>query len=270
MAPSTNAYASAPNVSPAARDYLARMFPDGNAALDGLAKTDPEFAERFCNFAFDQVIAEGAPDGEPLDSRTRFLSLLATLIGCQGIDEFRTMLPAALNAGVDAIAAREVVYQATAYLGMGRIAPFLTAFDDEMRARGIDLPLPNQARNSTDSTERTATGEAKQVEFFGEGMRGFADAGNPEYPQINRWLASNCFGDWYTRGGLDGRERELVTFCYLAAQGGCEPQLTSHARANMRIGNDKALLLKVVSANVPWIGYPRSLNAIRCIEDAAQ
>ena len=31
----------------------------------------------------------------------------------------------------------------------------------------------------------------------------------------------------------------MITFCFLAAQGGCEPQLTSHAAANMRIGNDK-------------------------------
>ena len=56
----------------------------------------------------------------------------------------------------------------------------------------------------------------------------------PEYPQINRWLASNCFGDWCTREGLTDRERELITFCPIAARGGCEPQLTAHARANMK------------------------------------
>lgn len=51
-------------------------------------KTDSEFIERFDNFAFDQVVSH-----DDLDDRTRFMVILATLLGCQGIDEFRAMLP---------------------------------------------------------------------------------------------------------------------------------------------------------------------------------
>lgn len=61
----------------------------------------------------------------------------------------------------------------------------------------------------------------------------------------------------------------MITFCFLTALGGCEPQLTSHAAANMRLGNDKAFLVKIVSQCLPYIGYPRSLNALRCVNDAA-
>ncbi|MFR8831974.1 MAG: carboxymuconolactone decarboxylase family protein, partial [Eggerthella lenta] len=64
--------------------------------------------------------------------------------------------------------------------------------------------------------------------------------------------------------------REMITLCFLAAQGGCEPQLVSHAQANMRVGNDRAFLIKVVSQCVPYIGYPRCLNALRCIDEAAE
>ena len=78
------------------------------------------------------------------------------------------------------------------------------------------------------------------------------------------------FGDYYTRGGLDYKQREMITFCFLAALGGCEPQLTSHAGANLRIGNDNAFLIQVISQCLPYIGYPRSLNALRCVNDAAQ
>lgn len=258
------------NVTPAAQAYLTRMFPEGNPLLDQLAQTDPEFIERFQNFAFDQVIADGAPDGKPLDERTRFMAILALLLGCQGIDEFRALLPAALNMGLEPVAVKEVVYQASAYLGMGRVAPFLGTVNAELEARGVTLPLPEQATVGTGYDERAEAGEAKQVAYFGEQNRGFATSGNPEYPQINRWLSSHCFGDWYTRNGLTDQERELVTFCFIAAQGGCEPQLTAHARANMNIGNSKAFLLKVLSAGVPWIGYPRTLNAIRCVEEAAK
>ena len=54
------------------------------------------------------------------------------------------------------------------------------------------------------------------------------------------------------------------------AQGGCEPQLTAHAKGNMNIGNDKELLLKIVLNCLPYVGYPRSLNAIKCVNDAAE
>ena len=112
--------------------------------------------------------------------------------------------------------------------------------------------------------------EARQVEIFGENMRGFAQSGPEETRHINKWLADNCFGDYYTRGGLDTREREMVTLCFLAAQGGCEPQLTAHAKANMVVGNEKAFLIAVVSQCMPYIGYPRTLNAIRCIDEAVK
>lgn len=99
--------------------------------------------------------------------------------------------------------------------------------------------------------------------IFGDGMREAWKQGH-----INRWLAANCFGDYYTRTGLNLAQREMITFCFLAAQGGCEPQLTAHAAGNMRLGNSKDFLIKVVSQCRPYIGYPRSLNAVACISKA--
>lgn len=61
----------------------------------------------------------------------------------------------------------------------------------------------------------------------------------------------------------------MTTFCYIAAQGGAEPQLIGHAKNNMHVGNDKKFLIKIVSQNIPFIGYPRSLNALRCVNQAA-
>ena len=62
----------------------------------------------------------------------------------------------------------------------------------------------------------------------------------------------------------------MITFCILAAQGGCEPQLVSHAAANLRIGNNEAYLIDVVSQCLSYIGYPRSLNVLRCVGEAAK
>ena len=96
-------------------------------------------------------------------------------------------------------------------------------------------------------------------------MREFYKSGAEESRHINYWLAANCFGDYYTRNGLDYAQREMITFCFLSAQGGCEPQLISHVKANIKVGNDKSFLMKILSRCIPYIGYPRSLNALRCI-----
>ena len=248
------------DISEFAKQYQAKMFGGENCPL---AETDPEFVERFSNFAFDEVVNSGE-----LDGKTRFLAILATLLGCQGIDEFRVMLPAALNFGVTPAEAKEVIYQAVAYLGIGRVLPFLNAANEIFRARGVQLPLEGQAHTTAEN--RLEAGEQAQIDIFGEGMRGFAETGRDTNGQVNKWLVDNCFGDYYTRGGLDYKQREMITFCFLAAQGGCEPQLTSHAAANMRVGNGREFLIQIVSQCLPYIGYPRSLNALRCVNDAAK
>ena len=241
-----------------ARETLSRLFP---GAPSPLWETDPDFMELFTNFALDEVVRQG-----DLDEPTRMMAILATLLGCQGEAAFRALLPAAVHAGVTPVEIKEIIYQATAYLGIGRVLPFLHAANETLAANGISLPLPGQS-STTPETRREA-GTQAQVDIFGEGMRDFWHSGPEESVHINRWLAANCFGDYYTRSGLDYKTREMITFCFLAAQGGCEPQLISHAGANIRLGNDAGFLIQIISQCLPYIGYPRSLNALRCVQEA--
>lgn len=223
-------------------------------------ETDPEFMEIFEHFAFDEVVNE---EGQQLDDVIRHMAIMATLLGCQGEQEFWLELPRALDAGVTPVMAKEIIYQAVDYLGIGRVLPFLNAANEILTERGVKLPLEGQA--ATTKEDRLEKGIDAQAEIFGDHMREAWKAGH-----INRWLADNCFGDYYTRTGLDLAQREMITFCFLAAQGGCEPQLTAHAQGNMNLGNDEAFLMKVVSQCLPYIGYPRSLNAVTCIQNAAK
>lgn len=227
---------------------------------EAFQKTDPEFMERFEYFAFDEVVNE---EGQQLEPVTRYMAILAALIGCQGLDAYKEILPKALDAGLSPVAVKEIVYQSVDYVGMGRMWQFLKATNDIFSERGIKLPLEGQA--TIDFDDRLEKGAQLQVDIFGEAMKDAWKTGH-----VNRWLAANCFGDYYTRTGLTLAQREMITFCFLLAQGGCEPQLTSHAKGNMNLGNDKEFLIKVVSQCLPYVGYPRSLNAITCIQNAAE
>lgn len=223
-------------------------------------ETDPEFMERMMHFTFEEVVNE---PGQELPDETRYMAVLATLLGCQGIEVYRDMLPKALDGGLTPVMVKEIVYQAVDYLGIGRVMPFLSATNDILTARGILLPLAAQSKTTME--DRLEKGAQAQADIFGEHMKEAWKAGH-----ISRWLAANCFGDYYTRGGLDLKQRELITFCFLAAQGGCEPQLTAHAKGNMNLGNDKDFLIRVISQCLPYIGYPRSLNALNCVNQAAE
>ncbi len=116
-------------------------------------KTGPEFAERFEHFAFDKVVNE---DGQQLPGETRYLAILATLIGCGGVDAYEEILPRAMENGV-------------------------------FSRSGIALPLPGQA--TTTMENRLEKGVAAQAAIFGDRMK---EAWKQSH--INRWLADNCIG----------------------------------------------------------------------------
>lgn len=228
--------------------------------LEQIKKIDPEFAQCFENFALDEVVNE---EGQQLEPATRYLAILAMLMGCGGVDAYRQILPDALDSGLTPVAVKEAVYQAADYLGYGRMLPFLNVTNELLEQRGIALPLEGQATTTPET--RLEKGVEAQATIFGAHMQEAWKAG-----PVNRWLADNCFGDYYTRTGLNLAQREMITFCFLSAQGGCEPQLTAHAKGNLNLGNDKAFLTRVVLQCLPYLGYPRSLNAIACINKAAE
>lgn len=242
-----------------AKERMRTLFQDVESALP---QTDPEFVDLIVNFSQDEVIHVGQ-----LTERERMLCILSGLLGCQGLGVYGQMVQAALRTGLDPVAIKEVVYQATAYLGIGRTYDFLLKTNEVMQAAGIALPLPGQ--KTTTQEDRFEKGLDKQASFFGEQMRAVQSDGPVLRKNINRWLADNCFGDYYTRQGLNDQEREMITFCLILAQGGCESQLRAHTNGNFGVGNDAAKLYQVVEQCMPYIGYPRSLNALAIIDEVA-
>jgi 4-carboxymuconolactone decarboxylase len=241
-----------------ARKTHDELFP---GHVSTLADTDPELIEYFDNFAFDEVLRYG-----DLDPRTRLMVQLAALIAVQGLSEYRIMLGAALTVGVSPVQVKEIVYQAVPYAGMGKVFDFLHATNEVLTARGVELPLPGQSTTTPET--RDSRGLAVQKQIVGADRVDAMYAGAPaDELHIQRYLSANCFGDHYTRTGLDLPTRELLTFAMLIAMGGCEPQAKGHVTANLNVGNTRPTLLAVVTQLLPFIGYPRTLNAIRLIDE---
>jgi 4-carboxymuconolactone decarboxylase len=66
-----------------------------------------------------------------------------------------------------------------------------------------------------------------------------------------------------------GSSRELLTFALLAALGGCDPQVKGHVAGNLNVGNSRQKLIAVITVLLPFIGYPRALNALAAVNEAA-
>ena len=247
------------NIVEQAHAYRNRLFPGFDSPF---SVTDPEFQERFDAFCFGEV-----PASDNLDDKTRLMAILAALVGCRGIEAFQAMAKGAFNVGVTPVEVKEIVYQAVPYLGLGCALPFLHATNELLEHRLVSLPLEGQA--TTTMATRAEAGAKKKAELFGADAVGTVASGYADAARIDGWVESHCFGDCYTRTGLDDAQREMVAFCFLAAQGGHDEQLTGHARANMRLGNDAGFLVSVLAQCVPYIGYPLVLDALRCVERAA-
>lgn len=122
----------------------------------------------------------------------------------------------------------------------------------------------------TTKENRYEEGLKVQYEIFGqENIDSSREKEEEETKFIWDYLASYCFGDFYTRKYLTIKERELITFVTLASYGDVAPQLASHIGANLKVGNSQELLIEVVKNLVPYLGFPRSLNTLNAIKKAS-
>lgn len=233
------------------------------AVNNKLAKTDPEFMKNHANFAFDEVFSQS----KNIDLQMRLKLILGALIAVQGRAEFGDMLITALKNGVNPIEIKEIIYHTTPYIGIGKSRDFLELCNEIFKDYGIKLPLKDQG--TTTQSNREQKGLEIQRKFFGE----YIDKGNASAPDdekhIRRFLSANCFGDYYTRNGLELNFRELLTFVILASLGGADAQVKAHVRGNLNIGHSREFLIEVITALVPYIGYPRTLNALAALDEVS-
>lgn len=221
---------------------------------------DPDLESIFNNFLYGEVYNHGT-----LDPKLRELVSLVSLTASQGTDMIKPHVETALNIGVSPIEIKEALYQCSPYVGFPRVFAALEKANEVFKEKNISLPIESQST----VTEETRFDKGLEIQTNTFGTR-ILDAHNnapANQKHIQNFLSANCFGDFYTRNGLNMKERELLTFIMIVSLGGAEPQAASHASANISIGNSKDMLIEAVTQCIPYIGYPRTLNAITIINN---
>ena len=221
---------------------------------------DADLESIFNNFVYGEVYNHGT-----LEPKLRELVTLVSLTASQGTDMIKPHIETALNIGVSPIEIKEALYQCSPYVGYPRVFAALEKANEVFKEKNISLPIESQS-TVTEST-RFDKGLEIQTNTFGTRILDAHNNAPGNQKHIQNFLSANCFGDFYTRKGLNMKERELLTFIMIVSLGGAEPQAASHASANISIGNSKDMLIEAVTQCLPYIGYPRTLNAITIINN---
>lgn len=227
-------------------------------------KNDQEFHNIFKNFAFGELF-----EYSTLSEKESTLVILASLIATQSPKAFKKILFKAINNQITPIEVKELVYQSVPYVGFGKAHNFFGVVTKVLDKEGIDYPLEGQS--NTDSENRYEKGRELQERYFGAENIEMMRQNTPEgQKHFNTFLEGFCFGDFYARDGLNDKQRELITFVFIASLGGCENQLRGHTQGNLSVGNSKETLISAITVILPYIGFPRALNALGIVNEICE
>lgn len=257
MAVSEPTYTSPERVIISEKEYTRRF---GDETME-LAKTDPELAAIMKRFVYGDIIQQ-TPQ---LTERQRAIVTVAVLTATGNEALLKDSVKESLNLNIDPLVIRETVYQTAPYIGLPQALVALQAVNSVFEERSIPLPL--KSVGTVTEANRLAKGIEIQTGVFGDRITKMRNAAPTDEKALQDNLSAYCFGDTYTRGVLDNKERELIIFTVLSALGGPEAQLKGHIQGNILVGNTRNVVIGALMQAMPYIGMPRTLNAIRCLDE---
>ena len=213
----------------------------------------------------DNFIGSEVLEATPLvEKREAELIRLVSLTVQQSHALLQEEVGAALDKGLSPEEILEAIYQCAPYSGFPRAVDAVEIARGVFKAKNVKV---DESRATVNAETRLQAGADAQGTLFTPAYAEAAKAGKQNMPTIQYFLSSNCFGDYYTRKGLDLNTRELLTMAILVNLG-TEPQLKAHISANLKIRTAEYVEQAIYNC-LPYCGYPRTLNALRLLKEAA-
>lgn len=82
---------------------------------------------------------------------------------------------------------------------------------------------------------------------------------------VPRYMVEFAFGEIYTRPGLTKKEQALVTIASLVTLG-ADPQVELHIHTGLTAGLSKDEIVAGIVHLLPYVGFPRVLNALYIVK----
>ena len=222
---------------------------------------DPEMMSVLQKYIFGEVFTIGK-----LDNKTREMLTVTTLTAQQTLPQLKAHINALLNTGVTPNEVREVIYQCAPFIGFPKTLNAISVLNEVFVERKIPLPLENAS--TTNENNRYKEGLKIQKPLYGDEIKNSLEGlPNNVGDKVARLLSEVCFGDFYTRKGLDLKTRELLVLAILITDGS-ENTLKSHIKGNLKAGNTKEDIVSAIIQCMPYVGFSKTFKALYIFKDA--
>lgn len=225
--------------------------------------SDKEFMDILQKYIFGEVFEVG-----DLDIKKRELLTVTTLTVLQTPQQLKAHVVGALNAGNTPVEIREAIYLCAPFIGFPKTLNAIAAFNEVVLEKGLENELKDAS--TVEESERYQKGSAIQKPLYGDEIKEML-SGIPGGMggDAARFLTKVCFGDFYTREGLDVKTRELMTIAILTATGNTGT-LKSHIKGNLKVGNSIETIAAAIIQVMPYVGFPNSFAALKTVKEVAE
>ncbi len=221
---------------------------------------DKDFIDILQKYIFGEVFTIG-----DLDIKTRELLTVTSLTVMQTLPQLKAHINGALNAGNTPIEIRETIYQCAPFIGFPKTLNAISVFNEVIKERGLEKEL--KSTKTTNENNRFKKGYEIQNPMYGDEIeKNMQGLPNNAGKDVSRFLTEVCFGDFYTREGLDIKTRELMTIAILTTTGNTGV-LKSHIKGNLKAGNSIETITAAIIQVMPYIGFPNSFAALKTVKD---
>ena len=223
-----------------------------------LSSSDKEFSEIAKKYIYSDIASQST-----LSLHDRELVTVTTLVTLQMPEHMLTnSFEEALNAGVPPVELREGIYQLSPYIGIARTIVALEILNKVFEKKNICISDSEENLATTSDQDRFEQGLKFQTDTYGDRITKMRETTPAYQKHLQDDLSAFCFGDIYTRKGLDLKHREFLTVAAIGTLG-IEAQFKSHVIGTLAAGGSKEEVIGIITAMNPYIGFPRTLNLLK-------
>ncbi len=237
-------------------ENMQKLFGSGMAT----SGDDVEMMQILQKYIFGEVFTVG-----DLDIKTRELITVVCLTTMQTLPQLKAHINGALNAGNSPLEVREAIYQCAPFIGFPKTLNALGVLNEVFKERNIQTPL--ESAITVSENERYQKGREIQEKLYGDEIKQ-AMKGLPQNlgDEAARFLTEVCFGDFYTRKGLDLKTRELLSLAILVTKDD-DITLKSHIKGSIKAGNSPETVAAAIIQCMPYTGTPNALHALKYLKE---
>ncbi|WP_433464732.1 carboxymuconolactone decarboxylase family protein [Spirillospora sp. CA-128828] len=229
------------------------------AVIDGLDDIAPDLGRLTVEFGYGDIYNRPG-----LTLRQRQLANVAALTALgTAAPQLRFHIGGALKAGAARREIVETIMHIAVYAGIPAALNGLTVARQAFAAHpeAGDDDTGEDHPNET-SRDRYARGLEALRHIDGHAGEQVVASLQDIAPDLGRYIIEFCFGDIYSRTGLDLKTRELATVAACTALGTVAPQLRVHIHGMLNTGGTRQEVIETITQMAVYAGFPAALNGI--------